>query len=207
MKPRCPIRALRYTQAQIPDKAQIVELHPFDEVYVNRLRSGDPAVQQHFCAYFGELVQIKLRSRLLPRHVIEDIRQETFLRVLMALQRDGIEQPERLGAFVNSVCNHVLFEQYRFQDRTESLEPLPEPPDHGVDLDRTLLSEETRRQVEQVLRGLGQRDRDLLRAVFLEEKSREQVCRELGVDREYLRVLLHRAKSQFRAGYGQSRPS
>jgi RNA polymerase sigma-70 factor (ECF subfamily) len=37
--------------------------------------------------------------------------------------------------------------------------------------------------------------------VFLEERDKNEVCRELGVDREYLRVLLHRAKQAFKAMY------
>jgi RNA polymerase sigma-70 factor (ECF subfamily) len=45
------------------------------------------------------------------------------------------------------------------------------------------------------------RDRDLLKAVFLDEKERDEVCREFGVDREYLRVLLFRAKQEFKTEY------
>jgi RNA polymerase sigma-70 factor (ECF subfamily) len=37
--------------------------------------------------------------------------------------------------------------------------------------------------------------------VFLEERDREDICREFGVDREYLRVLLHRAKQVFKVEY------
>jgi RNA polymerase sigma-70 factor, ECF subfamily len=40
-----------------------------------------------------------------------------------------------------------------------------------------------------------------LREVFLEERDKDEVCRDYGVDREYLRVLLHRAKQSFKAGY------
>jgi len=43
------------------------------------------------------------------------------------------------------------------------------------------------------------RDQQVLRAVFFEERDKEDICRELGVDRGYLRVLLHRAKANFRA--------
>jgi RNA polymerase sigma-70 factor (ECF subfamily) len=35
----------------------------------------------------------------------------------------------------------------------------------------------------------------------LEEKEKDGVCRELGVDREYLRVLVHRAKDKFKVLY------
>jgi len=50
------------------------------------------------------------------------------------------------------------------------------------------------------------RDRDLLHAIFLEEKGKDEICRDFGVDREYLRVLLHRAKERFRSSFKESLP-
>jgi RNA polymerase sigma-70 factor, ECF subfamily len=37
--------------------------------------------------------------------------------------------------------------------------------------------------------------------VFLDERDRDDVCREFGVEREYLRVLLHRAKQEFKVEF------
>jgi RNA polymerase sigma-70 factor, ECF subfamily len=37
--------------------------------------------------------------------------------------------------------------------------------------------------------------------VFLDERDRDEVCHEFGVDRDYLRVLLHRAKQEFKTEY------
>jgi RNA polymerase sigma-70 factor (ECF subfamily) len=48
---------------------------------------------------------------------------------------------------------------------------------------------------------MSERDRRLLREVFLEERDKDEVCRDFGVDREYLRVLLHRAKQAFKSLY------
>jgi len=48
---------------------------------------------------------------------------------------------------------------------------------------------------------MPKRDRDLLRAIFLDDKEKDTVCREFGVDREYLRVLVYRAKDKFKALY------
>lgn len=183
-----------------------MELYTFDEAYVQRLRSGDPVTQQHFVAYFSELVLIKLRARYLQQHVIDDVRQETFTRVLIILKREnGLEHPERLGAFVNSVCNNVLLEQYRSSTRAEGFEEGFDPPDKNIDLDRRLITEDAQKQVKHVLSKLPERDRQILKQVFLEERDKDQICREMGVDRDYLRVLLHRAKSQFRAKFGDSR--
>jgi len=48
---------------------------------------------------------------------------------------------------------------------------------------------------------LPPRDSSLLYAVFIEERDRDEVCREFGVDRDYLRVLLHRAKQEFKTAF------
>jgi len=56
-------------------------------------------------------------------------------------------------------------------------------------------------KVREILLDLSVRDRGLLKAVFLDERDRDEVCVEFGVDREYLRVLLHRAKQEFKTEY------
>jgi RNA polymerase sigma-70 factor (ECF subfamily) len=126
--------------------------------------------------------------------------------VLKTLRADaGIRNPERLGAFVNSVCNNVLQEFYRSSARGAPLdENTEDPTDQTIDLDGMLMTKQTREQVRQILARLPEKDRQLLRAIFLEERDKNEVCRELGVNRDYLRVLLHRAKQSFRAFYEKS---
>jgi DNA-directed RNA polymerase specialized sigma24 family protein len=53
--------------------------------------------------------------------------------------------------------------------------------------------------VRSVLSQLPQRDQAILRSVFLEEMDKDDVCQRFGVGRDYLRVLLYRAKEKFRA--------
>ena len=179
-----------------------MEFFTFDKAYVERLRSGDPSTEQHFVAYFDQLLRIKLRSRMLTFDKVEDLRQETFIRVIATVRKDGVRQPERFGAFVNSICNNVLLEHYRSSAKNQPMEEVyMEIPDKILDLEGMLVIKESAQQVRRILDGMPKRDRDLLRAIFLEEKEKNSVCRELGVDREYLRVLVHRAKDKFRALY------
>jgi RNA polymerase sigma-70 factor, ECF subfamily len=181
-----------------------LQFQAFDAPYVERLRSGDFRTQEHFVAYFGELIQLKLRARLRTPQAIEDVRQETFARVFAALRTpDGIRQPERLGAFVNSICNNVLLEHYRASSRDSSIEDEPEQdfPDPVIDVLGAVAARQMEEKVRQILEELPHRDRRLIRAVFLEERDKDEVCREFGVDRDYLRVLLHRAKQSFKSLY------
>jgi RNA polymerase sigma-70 factor (ECF subfamily) len=180
-----------------------LQFQSFDEAYVERLRGGEFRTQEHFVAYFSELLQLKLRSRLHSPQAIEDVRQETFTRVLTALRAGKIRQPERLGAFVNSMCNNVLLEYYRASQRDTPLEDEDEQdfPAQKIDLLGAMAARQTEEKVREILEELPERDRRLLREVFLEERDKDEVCRDFGVDRDYLRVLLHRAKHAFKALY------
>ena len=182
-----------------------MEFREFSEDYVRRLAEGDRFVEDHFTAYFGELLYIKLRARGRSRERIEEIRQETFVRVLESLrQKGGLEYPERLGAFVNSVCNHVLSSEARNGNRYRQMsQGVNDWPDSRIDLDAPLINDQRRRLVETVLAELPKRDRELLRLVFLEEADKVEACGRLGVGEDYLRVLLHRAKSRFRDKLGK----
>jgi len=181
-----------------------LQFQSFDAGYVAKLCAGDSQTQEHFVAYFSELLQVKLRSRLQSLHAIEDVRQETFARVFAVLRKDGgLRQPERLGPFVNTVCNHVLMEHYRSSGRSDSLdaEGQPELPARGASSLDIVAARQIKDKVREILLELAPRDRALLNAVFFEERDRDEVCREFGVDRDYLRVLLHRAKQEFKAEY------
>lgn len=180
-----------------------LQFQPFDQPYLDRLRAGDYRAQEHFGAYFSALIQIKLRSRLKSPEAIEDVRQETFTRFFVALREGRILQPERLGSFVNSICNNVLLEHYRAGSRFDSLddEEEREIPDKAPDLLGVLTAKETEKKVREILEQLSERDRRLLREVFLEERDKDEVCRNYGIDRDYLRVLLHRAKQSFKSSY------
>jgi len=184
-------------------RGRFLQFQPFDQSYVERLRAGDYRAQEHFGVYFSALIQIKLRSRLKSPEAIEDVRQETFSRFFVALRDGRILQPERLGSFVNSICNNVLLEHYRAGSRFDSLddETQPDVPAKGSDLLGVLTAKETEKKVREILEQLSERDRRLLREVFLEERDKDEICRDFGVDRDYLRVLLHRAKQSFKSLY------
>jgi RNA polymerase sigma-70 factor, ECF subfamily len=181
-----------------------LQFHEFDESYLERLCSGDFRTEQHFVGYFSELISLKLRGRLRSPQAVEDLRQETFARVFATLRsKKGIREPARLGAFVNSVCNNVLLEHYRASSREDPIENDDDPKfaDPSLDVVGVISRRQMQQKVHQILEQLGERDRRLVKEIFLDERDKDEVCRDFGVDREYLRVLLHRAKLSFKSIY------
>lgn len=202
---RSSSRPFRLLYLQPPRFAESgLKFETFDQGYIDRLRSGDRATEEHFVGYFTELLHLKLRSRLRSPHAVEDLRQETFARVLNSLRKpDTLRQPEKLGAFVNSVCNNVLLEYYRSSSRSQSLdeEGQTEPTDPSADALSVASSKQLSGKVREILTKMPPRDRSLLKAVFLDERDRDEVCREFKIDREYLRVMLFRARQEFKTEY------
>jgi RNA polymerase sigma-70 factor (ECF subfamily) len=185
--------------------------HPFDGLYLHRLRSGHQETERHFFAYFSDLIRIKVRARGMAASV-DDIRQETFVRVLRTVRAaDGLRDPGALGAFVNSVCGNVILETGRAR-KLSGADPRDETDDRpdaaAPSAEAQFIIEERKSAVRGAIDALEPRDRELLAALFLEEQDRDRVCERMGVTRDYLRVLVHRAKLEFKARYlaGAGRP-
>jgi RNA polymerase sigma-70 factor, ECF subfamily len=179
-----------------------VAFYPFDEDYLNRLRANDVETTTHFYVYFNRLLQMKLRSRRLAHHVIDDIVQETFLRALKKIKAGEVRKPECLGAYVHGICRNVLSEHHRQSIRVEPIhENGFDVADEAIDLERIVLDEEIRVRVRKVLARMGDREGPILKAVFLDELDKDGICEEYGVSRDYLRVLVHRATDMFRDLY------
>lgn len=176
-----------------------MELFVFDDDYVRRLREGDRETSAHFHAYFRDLLLLKLRRRLRSLDAIDEVRQEVFVRCLANL--DKLKDARKLGAFVNSICNRVLMEYYRAEGRTEPLD------EHAADIpdERDLIAlYDTARssaRVRRTLETMKPREADVLRALFLEDADKDEICRRFGIERGTLRVILHRAKKKFRDQY------
>lgn len=200
-KPKGLTGHLGRSNAEVYLSAIPVELYPFDEDYLRRLQEGDAATQDHFVHYFMGILRIKLRSRTLAADAMRDVQQETLLRVLLAIRLNEIRQPERLGAFVNATCNNVLREHYRTNAKNQCMDlEGVDVADAAADLEGNMIADERDKAVRAVLNKLPNKDSAVLRAM-LQERDKEEICRELKVERGYLRVLTHRAIRNFKDHY------
>jgi len=187
-----------------------VDLFSFDAEYLQRLKGREPATESHFVSYFTPRLDTKLRQRGFTPANREDIRQDTLYRVLIAVQTGTVEHPERFGAFVASVCNHVIQEKWREIARNQHADvESMELPDNRVNVESALLRKEKKQIVSRILDEMSPKKRDILRAFLFDHLNREELCERFGVTGDYLRVLLFRAKEEFSArlkGKGWNEP-
>jgi RNA polymerase sigma factor (sigma-70 family) len=181
-----------------------VDLYSFDEEYLRRLGAHDPVTENHFVSYFSERLKITLRARGIDAHTIEDVRQETFCRVWVAVQAGAVHNPRGFGSYVHAVCKNVLSENRRidFRNQHDSLETT-DVADNQLGLEELIQRSQNTELVGKLMARLPQRDRKILYARFFEERDSDEVCELFNVDRDYLRVLLHRAILKFGELYKQ----
>lgn len=130
---------------------------------------------------------------------VDDIVQEAMARFLVAAQQDKVKNPDAAGAFLLGVCRNVISEYRRRSKREDPMpEVVPEPP--GKSLPPTDLFD-YREAIARAMEQLPQRDRDILRAFYLEEKTKEDIMAQTGLTDQNFRVILFRAKEKFRRLY------
>ncbi len=149
-------------------------------------------------------LRLKLRYKVLY-HVghncadVDDIVQESLTRFVKAGQRQQIRNTEEFGAFLNGVCRNVILEYRRRVRRDPAVTEDGEIPERGVRPDADIL--EMRDAIDNGLAELSDRDRTVLRQLYLEGKEKDEICKEWNMSDAQFRVVLFRAKERFRRAY------
>jgi RNA polymerase sigma-70 factor, ECF subfamily len=177
----------------------------FDAGYLQALTDRNEDVEQHLVSHFSRAVQGKLRNQLRSPELAQDACQETFLRVFNYF-RSGktLDNPASLPGFIHKVSHNIALEFLRSHTRHPQLaEDAKEPVDTAPSPEGQVVTEERKRIVRRILGNLPGKDRELLQRIFLEEEDKDFVCSQLGVDRDYLRVLLYRARLRMKTAWLQ----
>jgi len=151
-----------------------------------------------------ERLRLKLRYKVLY-HVghncadVDDLVQESLARFIRAGQRRQIRNTEEFGAFLNGVCRNVILEYRRRVRREPNSDQESEIPERGVRPDAEIF--ELRDAIDSGLAELADRDRAILRSLYLDGKDKDEICKEWNMTDAQFRVVLFRAKERFRRAY------
>ena len=151
-----------------------MDFFPFDDDYVRRLREGDRWTEEHFHSYFEQLLLIKLRRRL-PS--LRGDSRTCGRKCLPAFSRScgrpaaAFATARKLGAYVNTVCNNVVLEQYRRPTApSRSLTRTSTSPPRKTSR-RSSSRRGARARPPRGQRAAATRDRDILKALFFDETA------------------------------------
>jgi RNA polymerase sigma-70 factor, ECF subfamily len=178
---------------------QTRSFHQFDADYLQKLKNRSSETTGHFVEYSSAIVSRTLRRYGISPGSVDDLCQETLLRVLAGLYGEHqLRNPGSLGAFVAAVGKNVYREFCRAGRRTEGVPKEDRFQDTAPDPERCAMNGEVRQQIRDALNRLSPLDRQILVLAIAEGCPRPEICRRLNVTPANLSVILHRAKARFR---------
>lgn len=168
---------------------------------VMRIRQGDAEAEALLYEKFYARVYFTALSETHSKDDAEDIRAETFLRVIQALRQDKLRSADSLPSFIVGFTLNVIREYVRQKYRADSLEDYEYDIASDDSQEQAFLDAETSRALREAVRHLKPREQEFLRMYFFEELSKEEIARKLGITEERIRLIKSRALQSFREIY------
>jgi len=151
---------------------------------------------------FSRGIRFYLCRQLGPQD-LDDRVHDTFVIVVQAIQRGELREAGRLMGFVRTVVRRQVagYIDRAIQSRKErvDLEQGVHVRDVRLDPEEEAMKRQMEKIAERVLRGVSDRDREILTRFYLKEQSQEEICREMGLTETQFRLLKSRAKARFGA--------
>ena len=132
--------------------------------------------------------------------------QETLARAVQALAAGRLRERAKLGAFVAGIARHVIADVHRSRGRTTELnEELTADPAAGADSLSVLIATEDRQRLRFALRGLSDRDREILRLSFFDGHTPTEIAAIVGEAAPTVRKQKQRALRRLRRAFSSAR--
>lgn len=196
-------RRARLVHTRPMARPQTLESTPGDiATLAPRVAGGDVAAEAEIVARYSRGVRFLLRRMARDPELAEDLHQETFRVVLERLRAGGLDNPQRLDAFVHATARNLFIGDYRKRLRRDTHGD-PEHLERTVDSRPGQLSTFLRREkaaaVRRAIRELdSERDRQLLYRFYIAEDDKDAICADLGLSSLHFNRVLFRARQRMK---------
>jgi len=169
------------------------------------IAAGDRRAEHDLVERFQRGVRIILRRAGASPAALDDLEQEVFRLAIVRLREGALQDPARLAGFMAGIARNVGLRSVRERVRHPAAGAgvaVQDSPAERDDPLGELLGREQATLVRQVLDELGgERDREVLRRLYLLGEPRERICAALGLAPRQLDHVLSRARQRYRALY------
>ena len=173
-------------------------LSPTDtELVVNIQNGRSEAEAALYQKYSAKVYYLALRESK-SSHDAEDVRAETFLRVIQAVRGNQVRSAEALAAFILGVTRNVLRELYVRRSQAGETVLSDETPLSTSSHERLFLDHEVQLAIEGTIQRLKSLEQTILRLCFYDELSTEEIARRMSIAPERVRLVKSRALKRFR---------
>jgi RNA polymerase sigma-70 factor (ECF subfamily) len=171
----------------------VTDEHP-DAHLARRIADGGPdgrTAEEELCRRFSVRIRLYGRRHLRDDQAADDLVQLVLVRVLEALRSGRVENPQAIASFVLGTCRNVTWDLRRAERRQRLIESealaipaVVSPP---------AMSEHDIVQLFMCMQQLPERDSQVIRMTFMEDRDTDEVARRLGLTEGNVRVVRHRA--------------
>jgi RNA polymerase sigma factor (sigma-70 family) len=165
------------------------------------VRQSDESAIEELFTTFRPGVRWLLLRKLGPAD-LDDSVHVCLLATLEALQRNGIENPEKLPSYIRTVVERHAIGRYEDNARRRNTASIEEAhpvqfPSKEADPEELAIQAERSRIAALVLLSLSQRDREVLRRFYLLGHSEAEIRRDLNLTYNQFRLVKSRAKARY----------
>jgi RNA polymerase sigma-70 factor (ECF subfamily) len=168
-----------------------------DETLARRVQQGDRTALELLVRRYVRPVHAVIASFLFEPSQVDDAAQETFLRMLRAIDTYDARRP--FAPWLYQVARNAARSQIAAEN-LRNTEPLPadEPSTAGPLPDSAAEQAEIRTRVERALEGLPEQRRVAFRLVDVEGMGAAEAGRIMGISAGAVRAHVHHARRQLR---------
>lgn len=171
---------------------------PIDSDLVVRVEEGDKVAEDQIYRKYSDRLYFLALSELHSREDAEDVRSETFIRVIQAVRQGKLRKPESLGSFVVGIGMNVIRELRRQRFGAESIEDDDPALASETSPEDAFLDQEVKSSIAETVKYLKPREQEFLRMYYYEELPLPEIAAALGIKQERLRLIKSRALQRFR---------
>lgn len=165
---------------------------------VELIRNGHPAGLEELYAMARNFTFFIMRQ--LGTDDIQDKVHDIFVTAATAISGGKLRDSARLTPFLTTLTRFYTYGQI---DRRVVLRKYVIPlehaniPDRHDNIEHNIYRQQKMRIVREILGSMPTRDRDVLHRFYVEEQTKEQICKEMNLTPTQFRLLKSKAKSTF----------
>jgi RNA polymerase sigma factor (sigma-70 family) len=167
---------------------------------VARIQSDDTRALEELYRIFARGIKYQICRQLGPQD-LEDKVHDCFLIVVQAIRKGELREPDRLMGFVRTVVRRQIaaYIETVIQTRRQmtEIETTRIVADFSRDPENCIMDREQEELAYRVLKGISQRDREILIRFYLHEEPQEVICEKMNLTVTQFRLLKSRAKARF----------
>jgi RNA polymerase sigma-70 factor, ECF subfamily len=166
----------------------------------DRIRNGDKTAEAELYAVFSRGIRYYIARQLGPEG-LDDKVHDCFLITIQAIRRGDVREPERLMGFVRTIVRRQIGDVIgaRVKERARLCASDITVIDRVIYNATTPEHEFNTKQRAELARAeiakLAARDREILTRFYLQDQSKEQICREMNLTETQFRLIKSRTKA------------